>query len=210
MLVGEVLAVIEETNWNNLLKKVRRGDQSAKDDLFRKLAVRLHPIIKYRLRGQSSEDIEDILQDTMVIFSEKINLIESDPDTYVLQILRNKIGNFYQRMRRRKNVTIQTDSQAEIHHRASFRERIVTTIKEKSSFLAEIESEDLSNYIRTAIKRLPVFCQTFFLAILDGRRVQEVWELYRKLEPELQRNAFDKRVFDCRKKLMDLVSDQIQ
>jgi DNA-directed RNA polymerase specialized sigma24 family protein len=197
----------EQINWDELLRRSQAGDQEAQNDLFRKLEVRLRPIVKYRLWEWPVEDHEDIVQDTLTVFFEKIDLIKSNPDFYVYKILQNKIGNAYQKHQQDMKITAQPDENGKYETKSNRQQR--SQSNPRSSFLAQIESRDLINYVQEAIKRLPSFCQTFFLALFAGQKIQEIWEYFKELEPELQRGAFDKRLHNCRKKLTDLIKDQI-
>jgi hypothetical protein len=40
--------------------------------------------------------------------------------------------------------------------------------------------------------------------------VAEIWERVHKLEPSLARGAFDKRIFDCKKKLRELLQGEVE
>ncbi len=80
----------EENNaeWNSLLEKARAGDRTAQESLCEKIRVRLWPVLQYRLCGWPPQILEDIIQDTLVIFIEKLSIIESNPQKYVLSVLR--------------------------------------------------------------------------------------------------------------------------
>jgi DNA-directed RNA polymerase specialized sigma24 family protein len=203
------LEVKDTIDWNELLNGVHRGDSGVLEELMETLAVRLLPIAKYRLIGWRHEDIEDIVQDTLITVYEKLDQIESDPDYYALSVLKNKIGNAYQRWQRRRKVVFRMDADRHDNQGSPLGEFTVSQVRSEDDFLSNFESKDIANYLKEAIRMLPEFCQTFFLMLLSSRTVQDMWKSTRQTEQTLTRNAFDKRLYDCRQKLTDLVKDQI-
>ena len=83
----------ETVDWNGLLAKAKSGDQGSVDQLYKELNVRLQSVIQYRLWGWSKEDLDDIVQNTLMVFCEKLNQIESNPHYFALNIMRNKVGD---------------------------------------------------------------------------------------------------------------------
>jgi len=206
---GSELELVDHIDWNDLLAKAQKGDVSAQNELIRNLDVRLRPVAKYRLVGWRHEEVEDLLQDTLTTVFEKIQQIDSNPDHFALQVLRNKIGNAYQRWQRRKNVVYRIESQQDNGEASPMGERTVSQLKSEDNFAENIEARDMVDYVTTAIKLLPKFCQTVFLGLLSKRTIQVIWRHFQEHEPDLSRNAFDKRIYDCRKKLTELVEGQV-
>ena len=100
----------QNIDWKSLLKDAQGGDQRRQDELFEALNVRLRMIIQYRCWGWSAQDQEDILQETLEVFWDKLNSISDHPETYALKILRNKIGDeLRKRLGRRKVLTNDED-----------------------------------------------------------------------------------------------------
>lgn len=193
--------------WDDLLRKSKTGDSSAENTLFCELEVRLRPVLQYRLWGRSHADLDDIIQETLMTFKEKINQIESNPHQYAYTILRNKIGDALRDAKRHINILLQSDESENGRRRAHLAEREIHQSEIGTDFSTELERTDMVERLRDAILKLSDFCQTFFLAMLEGKSVQDVWKLFNKLEPNLQRSTFDKRIFDCRRKLKDLVQN---
>ena len=77
------------------------------------------------------------------------------------------------------------------------------------SFETKIETSELVQRIRQAIHKLSPICQALFLAMLEGRNINEVWELAVATDSRLTRSTFDKRLFDCRKRLRAIVGENI-
>ncbi len=201
------LADVELIDWDGLLKRAQDGDRGSRNDLCGKIKVRLGPILQYRLWGWSSEELEDILQDTLVVFLQKLDQIKSNPHLYTLEVLRHKIGDA---LRTHKRVIAVGSSEGQVPiEEVSGEETGGNIAQAGGNFTDDLETKDLADYIRKVIKKLSLFCQTFFLAILEDQTIGEVWHLSREVEPDLHRSTFDKRVFDCRRRLRKLVKDQI-
>ncbi len=194
----------EAKDWNDLLAQSRSGDAAAKDQLCREIAVRLRLVLQCRLRGWAPADLDDLLQNTLVVFIEKLSEIESNPHYFAYGILRNKIGDALRRRERRTEIPAEAPS-AEVTR--GVQESVIS--EWGASFAASLESRDLVQHISRTIRGMSLFCRTFFLGILEEKTVQELWEIFRTLEPNLQRGTFDKRVFDCRRKLRELLLKSI-
>lgn len=199
------LAETQRVDWDGLLRRAQEGDGDSRNDLCERIKVRLGLILQYRLWGWSPEEHEDILQDTLVVFLQKLDQIKSNPQHYALAILRNKIGDALRTQKRGMGV----DSYEDYPPAAQVSVEAPTgnTAPTGSDFRDELEAKELKDQIRGAIKNLSLFCQTLFLAILEDRTIGDVWQLSQKAEPNLQRATFDKRVFDCRRRLRKLMKD---
>ena len=185
----------KESFWNQLLKSAQEGDTNALNDLCKKIRERLEPILQYRLMGLSIIiESDDILQETLKTFYEKINCIEDNPQHYAHEILRNKIGDAIRYYRKKGELT---DPIAE-HKSISTKDQF----HQKSDILIQMD------FFIKMIKRLFPFCQLFFTGILEEKSVKEIWEICKKTEPRLTRSAFDKRIFNCRRQLKKLTRDQ--
>ena len=201
------MAEVEPIDWDGLLKRAQAGDAGSQNDLCGKIKVRLGPILQYRLWGWPPEEYEDILQDTLVVFLQKLDQIDSNPHRYALEILRYKIGDAL-RTHKRGIAQGSYEGHAPVEE-VPVKEMAGNTAQARGDFTGELEAKDLADYIREVIKKLSLFCQTFFLAILEDRTIGEVWQLSQEVEPNLHRSAFDKRIFDCRRRLRKLIKDQI-
>jgi DNA-directed RNA polymerase specialized sigma24 family protein len=194
-------------DWNDLLLKVKEGQTEARNALCQALSVRLRLIAQYRLWGWSRQDLDDLVQESLITLMGRLNRVDSNPHRVACEILRNKIGDA---LRRRKMIKIplQTDPADDSHSREAVAMPAIHP-EEDDGFIARIEARDRVDLVRTAIRNLAPFCRAFFLGILEGQSARELWRHFRRAEPGLQRSAFDKRIFDCRKRLKQLVKDQI-
>jgi len=197
-----------ETDWNALLNACRHGDNDSREQLFSALRVRLLTIAQYRLRGTSTEQLEDLVHGALAVVVERVATIESNPHLYALQILRNKIGDHLRAKGRRLeqplNVTGSDDSDE-----AGVPAGMTLADPEATEFQTRIETTEVVERIRQAIHKLSPICQALFLALLEERTINEVWELTESTEPKLSRGTFDKRLFDCRKRLRALVGENV-
>jgi DNA-directed RNA polymerase specialized sigma24 family protein len=121
---------------------------------------------------------------------------------FSLWILRQKIGNELQRAHRHRERTFSealTDSERD----GDMGPLDPPDPDENPAEL--LERKENAERIRAAMSHLSEFCQTVFAGLLEGMRMSEIWERFRVLEPGLQRSAFDKRTFACRRKLYTLM-----
>jgi DNA-directed RNA polymerase specialized sigma24 family protein len=204
---GALLPIEPDFDWNDLLLKVKDGQTEARNALCQALSVRLRLIAQYRLWGWSQHELEDLVQESLVTLLQKLPQVKSNPQMYAGEILRHKIGDA---LRRRKmiKVPLQTDPADDSHPREAVPAPAIHP-EENDGFIARIEARDRVDLVKTAIRNLSPFCRAFFLGILEGQSAQELWRLFKRLEPGWQRSAFDKRIFDCRKRLKQLIQDQI-
>jgi DNA-directed RNA polymerase specialized sigma24 family protein len=190
-------------NCNDLLRRCKANDNAAREQLFGHLHVRLRTILKYRLRGWPTEELDDILQDTLVVVSERLSQLESNPDHFALEVMRNKIGN---RIARRRRVFLPTDPTGGGEEPDSDRnDKLLITVESTDDNYSGVEYRETADAIRKAIPQLSTLCQALFTALLENRSVAETWELFSITQRDLSRSTFDKRLFDCRRKLRQLV-----
>jgi DNA-directed RNA polymerase specialized sigma24 family protein len=194
-----------QTDWNSLLQKAKNGGDVAQNALCRALEVRLHPILQSRLWGWPKEDHEDILQNTLIVVIEKINQIDSNPHYFALNVLRNKIGDALRGRQGHRETGLDLGYNDDSSGQESRAEHSMAFADPEQDIAGQAELGDFTQRIRNALRQLSKFCQAFFLAMLEDRSVGEVWELFSSREPKLTRSAFDKRVFDCRKRMRQLM-----
>jgi RNA polymerase sigma factor (sigma-70 family) len=195
-------------DWNDLLKRAQEGNQQSLTSLFSQLTVTLNPIIQCRLRGWSSADQADILQETLITLYQKLNSLESNPHKYAARILRNKIGDAYRRQRTGHKISIDASAEGMPKGLQLDIEEALSQYTQSDNLQLQIDHRDLIKTIKRAIRQLSSFCQTFFLGILEQRDRREVFEVLQAIEPELSRGTFRKRIFECRQKLKALIQRQ--
>jgi DNA-directed RNA polymerase specialized sigma24 family protein len=189
----------DNTNWTALLKLARASDPVAREELFKALEVRLRPVVQYRLRGWSDQAHREILQATLAVVFMKLNEIDDNPDHFALSVLRNKIGD-----------ALRSKSRHAYLSEESQRSDVISDLPSPDSdFTKRLEKNDLIRAIRSVIHKLPVLCQSLFTGMLEHRSIIEIWELHSSIDPTLSRSTFDKRIFDCRKKLRTLMAEYL-
>jgi len=187
-------------NWQSLLEAAQDGDRQRQNELVEALRVRIRLVIQYRCWGWSLEDQEDILQESLAVFWEKLDSIRDHPITFALQIARNKIGDALRKHRGRRDV-FQDDGHDPVETRKE--ELDESTIANGSNNIGtDIELEEIVSKFRRAIPKLTPYCQTLFMGLLEGKNVNDMWEFFSSLEPNLSRLAFDTRNTRCRQKLL--------
>ena len=195
-------------DWNDLLRLARSGDRQGQGQFFTQLAVTLRPIVQCRLRGWPREDQEDILQEALITVAQKLDRVRSNPHKYAAAVLRNKIGDALRA--RSGRIRLSLDS-APDQGAGSIRQEIEQILGQTASggdALTQVELSERLERVKSAIKRLSSFCQVFFLGIMEQREIGELWELFSASNPGLKRNAFRKRIFDCRMKLKSILQEQ--
>lgn len=195
-------------DWNDLLKLARAGDREGQRQFFTKLAVTLRPIVQCRLRGWPREDQEDVLQETLITVAQKLDTVRSNPHKYAAVVLRNKIGDALRA--RSGRIRLSLDSAPELGAGSIWQEveQILSQTRGDEDALTQVELSERLERIKSAIKRLSSFCQAFFLGVMEQRKTGELWELFKASNPGLKRNAFRKRIFDCRMKLKSILQEQ--
>ena len=197
------------SDWEALLKRAQRDEASAITELLSILTVTLRPIVQYRLRGWSNQDHDDILQETLITFARKLKQIESAPQHYAAGILRNKIGDALRSRERRSEISWNEDA-AEVS--PVWRHEVDVALQRQNpegELLGQIDNDELIERIRRAVSQLSLFCQAFFVGILEGQSMVDMWEFFKTTEPNLERSAFRKRIFACRFKLKALLQEAI-
>lgn len=194
--------MMNEQDLARLLDLAKRGDAASLGRLREEARVRLSLVVKYRLRGWSDADRQDLVQDALVTFCEKINSLDRTPMAFALWILRQKIGNEFQKVRRLRERSF---SEIAADSNRSGDTSVLDPADPSDDPAAELDRKETLIRVHGAINKLDDFCRTVFIGLLEGLRIQEIWDRYRVLEPGLQRSAFDKRTHGCRRKLFALI-----
>lgn len=188
-----------------LVHRTRNGDQQAAQQLFEGLAVRLRVLVKHKLWGWSRDEHNDLIQATLTTFLEKIQEVNENPSAFVMQILNNKIGNEIRTKTSRQSIPIAGDSPSDFEPTASGVPAPFAVVASPDAADAGIESREELERVTRAIDALRPFCRAAFKGILEGKSIGEVWAALRSVEPRLNRSAFDKRLFQCRKELRRMI-----
>lgn len=184
----------------DLLNKAKSGNREATEDFCRVIQVRLAEIAKHKVWWLPQEDREDLVQSAIITILEKLATIDTNPAAFALQVFRNLTGNLIQARNRRKNVSIKDDvTRTDSTDPADLESGVILSGESdpESSYHARLELQS----VVAAFEKLSDFCRLFFKGVIANYSVGELFETAVRREPNLSRSAFDKRVFDCRKKL---------
>ena len=134
-------------DWNKLLVQAKQGDKSAEEELFSNLRVSLRPLVESKLRRWSLDDQQDILQETLITFWQKRDIVTSNPHLYAREILRNKIGHALRSHKQRRSISIEPDDS---YNAQVVEGEIEQTLHEQGTedrVVAEIEKQEYACYI---------------------------------------------------------------
>jgi DNA-directed RNA polymerase specialized sigma24 family protein len=166
----------------------------------------LRIIAKHRVWWWSAEDREDVIQSTLTVFLEKIHEVRDNPGAFVVQVLSYQIGNELRRKRVHTGFSLDQDSR--MNDSASNSSRLPEHSAELTSDANAdrgVEKREEMLLVARAIDNLKPFCRAVFKAMIEDFTVGEIWDSVRQTESGLTRSAFDKRVFECRRKLKQMV-----
>lgn len=171
--------------FDTLLARARGGDEYALDRVFGFLRARLLVLARQRVR----ESAEDTVQETLLVvhnrFSE-FNAVESLL-AFTNQVLRNKIGNVYQRRSRRKHVELQDN---ELRYDID----------------NELDALELERIIRDSIAKLGItspVCKAILSSLYNGLEPDEISHLL-----GIPKGRLKVRTFRCRVALRDILTQE--
>ncbi len=194
-------------DWNSLLNNAKAGDESDRTRLFEHLHRRLIEIGRSRLRGWPIEEIEDIVQDSLLVFFSKIETVSDNPHHFAHVVLLNKIGGLLRQRKRRTMISLNPTGAASDQEEAN--QELQLPSESYDEMLDHLRGSEIAEKLRSALKQLSPLCQAIFLALLNLGSVAEVWSEYQDRTPKITRSAFDKRISDCRRKLRFLTEGQL-
>jgi DNA-directed RNA polymerase specialized sigma24 family protein len=185
-----------------LLQRAKSGDEAGLDELCGVVRVRLLGLVRFKVRGWSREDHEDLVQETLTIFVRDLHKIEHRPLTYAHAILQKRIWNELDKARRSREVSLDQRLPQDTFSDAvdALDDRL---LRDPAVDVAgEVERKVELERVWRAIQSLHhEFCKPLLTAIVEGYEIGELWKRFSKLDPNLHRNTFYKRVFDCRRRL---------
>lgn len=194
-------------DWNLLLNNAKNGIEADRNRLFELLRERLLTICGFRLRGWPAEEIEDVVQDSLAVVFIKLDSVNDNPHYFSLTVLENKIGGLLRQRKRRTMISLNPTGSLNEQDEANSELQLPSDSHDE--MLDHLHGSEIAVKLQTALKKLSPLCQAIFLALLQLSSVADVWEAYQQREPRLSRNAFDKRLFDCRRKLRDITAGQL-
>jgi len=91
-------------DWNGLLLAAKQENKSAQNKLLNLLRERLLITAKKGLKHFPTGVPEDVVQDTLSVFWEKLNQCDRDPHKFAFIILRNRIGDELRARKRERGI----------------------------------------------------------------------------------------------------------
>src|SRR3989339_147506 len=98
--------VFDKQELEKLLQRAKSGDETGLSELCGVIRVRLLGLVRFKVRGWSREDHEDLVQDTLVVFVRDLRKIEDNPLTYAHAVLQKRIWNELDKARRSREVSL--------------------------------------------------------------------------------------------------------
>ena len=150
--------------------------------------------VRLASRRVDADDVEDVVQDAMRVIAEKgidrgaAPVGDAMPLAWCFQVLRNTIGNHYQRQRTKQRWT---DTNEEVVARAPA--NAIESL-DSGSTLSVIEGA-LADMAKTDGK-----CAGYLSRLADGARAGDIAD-----EESVERAAFYRRLYRCRQKLRELL-----
>ncbi len=179
------------------------GDAVAEQELFERLRVRFLSIAKRRVRA---DDLEDVVQDALRTVHGKYGQRQAAPTmlTWSLAVLRNVIGNYYQR-RQRRNGAEAFDEQRHVSVESAAAQAVVAG--------EETVAEALEAIARLA--RTDARCAIMFRRILESLELGGVpAEVSRRAMASMRaefgdvsRGALYVALHRCRRRLREILRD---
>jgi RNA polymerase sigma factor (sigma-70 family) len=198
---------MDHANFITLTQRAQGGDQAALNELCHELNVRLGPIVKHKIWWWPKEDQDDVLQATLTLFIEKLPEILENPCGYAVQILSNQIGNEIQKRRRRQGNIVRIETtEREDDYKGGGAQSSERYLASDDNPARTMESREEFEIVVRAINRLTPFCRMVFKGMIEELSPGEIWEAVERTEPSLTRATFYKRIFDCRKRLRQLIA----
>lgn len=171
-----------------LLTCAQQGQREAREEIFFFLRTRFLVLAKLRLM---EEDAQDVVQETLMVVDDHFSELETAESllAFTNEVMRNKIGNFYQKRNRR------------MRYQAEWEE-----VPEPTYYMdGELDAAELARIMRKAIDQLGEKnsrCRAILLGLCEGLSLSE---LSQRLQ--LPRPRIDDWVFRCRKELRRILSD---
>jgi DNA-directed RNA polymerase specialized sigma24 family protein len=177
-----------------LLDAAKVGDQQALGELLKEINIRTRPVATFRLQGSLASRVDDVMQEMNIIFYRDLHKIKDHPVRFVRKILIYLILNEY---RRNRLTGFDDPNESGIP--------LVQTLRSEIDIEWAYEHKELHERIVKAYRRLTEKCSVIIGGLIQGNNIQETFQKVLMREPDLKRNSFDQRVFQCRKQLRRLL-----
>lgn len=185
--MGERGKVLTEEALSTLIAQARAGQTSAWDEIFVFLRARISALAKHRIE----RDYEDVVQETLMTVYEHLSELRDAEHllTFATKVLRNKIGNFYQRRDRQSHYL---EDQRRGH-----------PIYDPNELWDMQESIEILFHALDRLGQRRPRCRDLLLELADGASIEELCE-----EFDLPRTRIHYRLFRCRRALRSILINE--
>ncbi len=194
------MALLPSEHMDMLFGRAREGDSPCLDEYCRMIREGLIQIATFRLPGWSRQAIEDIVQDVLVVFVQRIDEITGSPTAFVRGVLYNKIGNELQRLGAQGKPLAIADPESSV---------IEYALTQRPQFVQDTENRDTVAKCVAVVRGMEEPCRALLLGLLEGSSVAELWAETQRTNAEISRAAFDRRLYVCRRRLLSLMGVQL-
>ncbi len=181
-----------------LASAARAGDKMAENELFAKLHARFLLVTKQRIWSaikdaeQIQQEAEDLVQEALVTIWQRYQsaTIETNFLSWSLQVLRNKIGNYFQQQQSSHRMVRQSELNQE-------HEIIASTTQ-------SLEVTDLIEKIKIIVQKMDRRCRQILAALIAGKTREDIIQMF----PKTPLGTIDNRIYRCRKRLKQLAAQE--
>ena len=178
-------------SWESLSSsfvQAKLGDDRRKEEVFAFLRARFLTLARYRVQ----QGAEDVVQETLAVVHSHFSELDSLQKVlgFANGVLRNKLGNLYQKRDRHKNIWVGLDDVNEPSYRIE----------------AEVEAGELERIVGESITRLgekSSKCQAILLRLCQGLDPEEISALL-----GIPKSTLKIRTFRCRQALKTILVDE--
>jgi len=170
---------------DGMVVQAQQGDQELREEIFSFLHVRFLVLAKHRL----TEGAEDVVQETLMVVYKHFSELETLGKLLAFgnQVLRNKIGNVYQKRRTIKGLKVEMREIAEPRYYIN----------------GELDAVELNRIIRQSIDKVGEkhpYCRAILLGLYEGLSASEI-----SIRLGISKSQLKVRTFRCRQALREVL-----
>lgn len=171
----------------NEVGKIISPDALGSEKFFESIRLRMIAVARKRIQGDASQDV---VQEAMMILNSKLDQVKDEKEVlpFAFQILRNCIGNYYNKVRREQRIIEFSDSAEQ-----------AGIVDENSDWL-EILTKAIS-HLRVDSPR----CAQLFEALLGSAEIEDL----RKLLDLTADNVY-RTLYRCRNRLKKILTEEMR
>jgi RNA polymerase sigma-70 factor (ECF subfamily) len=182
-------------SWEELervLALAQQGDHESLDEIFFFLRVRFLALSRSRLAEEGAEEAEDIIQQTLMVVYDHFSQLDNLRKLLAFsnKVLRNKIGNVYQKRSRDRHRELDLKDEAEPRYYID----------------GELDAAELNQILREAIDNLAERyprCYAILLGLYEGLSTDEIG-----IRLQISKSKLKVQTFRCRQTLRTLLAKE--